>query len=135
LQGLGLSAGFTLDEWKMGVRYLRVPAVHWGEGSLLEQLERVEPPRSYDEADWQAFIHTITPEIRFLEGRGYLSPSPRGVTSPAVELPIRQSTTATSDTLQMAEESLMMPHASQMEQVLQLEGIWEQCSRQGTCCM
>jgi hypothetical protein len=68
LQGLGSSVGFTPDEWKMGVRYLRVLAVHWGEGSLLEWLERVECPRSYDEADWQAFIHAITPEIRFLEG-------------------------------------------------------------------
>jgi hypothetical protein len=109
LQGLGLSAGFTLDEWRMGVRYLRALAVHQGEGSVLEWLERAEPPRSYDEVDWQAFIHAIMPEIRFLEGRGYLSPSPRGVMSPAVELPIRQSTTATPDMLQMAEESLMMP--------------------------
>jgi hypothetical protein len=101
--------GFTLDEWRMGVRYLRVLAVHQGEGSLLEWLERVEPPRSYDKVDWKAFIHAIMPEIRFLEGRGYLSSSPRGVMSPAVELPIRQLTTATPDTLQMAEESLTMP--------------------------
>jgi hypothetical protein len=49
------------------------------------------------------------PEIRFLEGRGYLSPSPRGVTLPAVGWPLRQSATATPDILQMAEESLMMP--------------------------
>jgi hypothetical protein len=70
LQGLGSSAGFTPGEWRMGVRYLRVPAVHQGEGSLLEWLERAEPPRSYDEADWQAFIHAIMPEIRHDSGTG-----------------------------------------------------------------
>jgi hypothetical protein len=104
VQGLGLSAGFTLDEWRMGVRHPRVLAGHQGEGSLLEWFERAEPPRSYDEADWQAFIHAITPEIRFLEGRGYLSPSPRGATLPVVKLSIRQLATATPGTLQMVEE-------------------------------
>jgi hypothetical protein len=109
LQGLGSSAGFTLDEWRMGVRYLRVLAVHWGEGSLLEWLERAEPPRSYDEVDWQAFIHAITPEIRFLEGGRYLSPSPRGVMLPVVELPIRQLATATPDKLQRGKPDDAMP--------------------------
>jgi hypothetical protein len=51
LQRLGLSAGFTQDEWRMGVRHLRVPAVHRREGSLLERLERAEPPKFYDDAD------------------------------------------------------------------------------------
>jgi hypothetical protein len=109
LQRLGLSAGFTQDEWRMGVRYLRVPAVHRGEGSLLERLERTEPPKSYDNADWQAFIHAIAPEVRLLEGGGYQSPLPRRVTSQIVKLPIRQSATATPDTLQMVEKSLTMP--------------------------
>jgi hypothetical protein len=109
LQRLGSSAGFTQDEWRMGVRYLRVLAVHRGEGSLLEWLETTEPPKSYDDADWQAFIHAIAPEVRLLEGGGYQSPSPRRVTLPIVELPIRQLATATPDTLQMIEKSLMMP--------------------------
>jgi hypothetical protein len=105
LQRLGSSAGFTQDEWRMGVRYLRVPAVHRGEGSLLEWLERTEPPKSYDDADWQAFIHAIVPEVKLLEGGGYQSPSPRRVTSPIVELLIRQLATATPDTLQMVEKA------------------------------
>jgi hypothetical protein len=109
LQRLGSSAGFTQDEWRMGVRYLRVPAVHRGEGSLLEQLERVEPPKFYDNVDWQAFMHAIAPEVRLLEGGGYQSPLPRRVTSPIVELPIRQSAIATPDMLQMVEKSLTMP--------------------------
>lgn len=109
LHGLGSSAEFSLDEWRMGVRHLRVPAVHRREGSLLEWLERAEPPKTYDEADCQVFIHAITPEIGLLESGGYQSPSQRGVIFLVVELPIRQSATATPDTLQMVRESLTMP--------------------------
>ena len=68
--------------------HLRVLAVHWGEGSLFKRFKREEPPWTFDNKLWVAFVHAIAPEVEFLEGGGYQSLLPKGVRPPTAELTI-----------------------------------------------
>ena len=59
LQDSGPAPGYTPEVWGIFMRYLSVPAVYEGEGTLIEKLWRCRPPSEHDAKEWKSFLDTI----------------------------------------------------------------------------